>query len=186
MTGNVVLLGVALGQGRADDAARSIFVLAVFILGVALGVRLGSAVAPIDWARLSARLIGLEKIALLLFALGWTFLPRTNEAGVYALLVLLAAAMGLQTAALAKLGAPGVGTTAITGTITALVTGLVSLAVPDSGETSSSRLRFQAGVLALYCLGAAINGFLLINLPWLAGCVPIAAAVWVWPWPRKA
>ena len=122
---------------------------------------------------------------LLLFALGWTFLPRTSEMGVYVLLLLLAAAMGLQTAALAKLGAPGVGTTAITGTITALVTGLVSLAVPDSGETSGSRLRFQAGVLALYCLGAAINGYLLMTEPWMAGCVPIAAAVWVWNWSRK-
>jgi uncharacterized membrane protein YoaK (UPF0700 family) len=181
MTGNVVLLGIAIGQGHLGDAARSLFVLAVFMLGVALGVRLGHGVDEKNWPRLAARLIGLEKIALLLFAAGWTVLPRSSEPVAYVLLALLAVAMGLQSAALNRLNAPGVGTTAITSTIAALVTGLVSLAVPGAERASASRIGFQAGVIVLYCLGAATSGILIIFAPGLAGWLPFTAAVLISP-----
>jgi uncharacterized membrane protein YoaK (UPF0700 family) len=87
--------------------------------------------------------------------------------------------MGLQTAALSRLGAPGVGTTAITSTITAFVTGFVFSVADPARAPGRPRLAFQAGVLALYCTGAAINGMLLIHLPRLAGFLPIAAAAFV-------
>jgi uncharacterized membrane protein YoaK (UPF0700 family) len=179
MTGNVVLLGVAIGQGHLGDAARSLFVLVIFMIGVALGVQLGKDVAETDWPRLAARLITLEKIALALFALGWTLLPRGGDPAGYALLSLLAIAMGLQSAAMAKLSAPGVGTTAVTSTITALVTGLVGLAVSGAAGSSGARIRFQAGVVGLYCLGAACSGLLIIHIPPLAGWLPITAALLV-------
>ena len=179
MTGNVVLLGIAIGQGHPGDTARSLFVLVLFMLGFALGVRLDRGIRQGDWPRLAARLIRLEKIALLLFALGWTFVPRDVVAIQYALLALLAVAMGLQSAVMNRLHAPGVGTTAITTTISALVSGLVSLAVPGLAGTDGSAIRFQAGVLFLYCLGAAISGLLFVHNPWLAGWIPIAAAAFV-------
>lgn len=179
MTGNVVLLGVAIGQGHLDDAVRSLFVLVIFMLGVALGVRLGRGVDETDWPRLAARLIRLVKVALTLFAIGWTMAPRGVDATDYALLALLAMAMGLQSAAINRLNAPGVGTTAITSTITALITGLVGLALPGGVESSASRIRFQAGVVGLYCLGAAVSGILIVHVSWLAGWVPIAAAAFV-------
>ena len=142
MTGNVVLLGIAIGQGHLDDAVRSLFVLVIFMLGVAIGVRLGRGVGETDWPGLAARLIGLVKIALMLFAIGWTLAPRGVNATAYPLLALLAVAMGLQSAAINRLNAPGVGTTAITSTITALITGLVGLALPGAVESSASRIPF--------------------------------------------
>ena len=179
MTGNTVLLGIAIGQGHIAQAARSFYVIVVFMLGVAVGTRAGRNVADQDWPRLTARLIGLEKIILLLFAVGWTLAPRGTETWDDALLALLALAMALQSVALTRLRAPGVGTTAITSTITALAMGVVSLALPGTGEASSARVGFHAGVVGLYCLGAAVSGFLILHLPWLAGWVPITAALFV-------
>ena len=181
MTGNVVLLGIDLGQGRVADAAWSFYVLVIFMLGVALGARLSRHIADQDWPRLAARLIGLEKILLLLFALGWTFAPREGEPWEGLLVALLAIAMALQSVAWTRLRAPGVGTTAITGTIVAFATGIIDLALPGKGETSGSRIGFHAGVVALYCLGGAATGLLILRLPWLAGWVPIAAATFVRP-----
>ena len=179
MTGNTVLLGIAIGQGHLAEAVRSLYVIIVFMLGVALAARLARSVVDEDWPRIAAKLIGLEKIVLLLFALGWTFTPRHIEAWNDVLLAFLAVAMALQSVAWTRLRAPGVGTTAITSTITALAMGVVSLALPDTGETSSARVGFHAGVVALYCLGAAASGFLILHLTGLAGWVPIAAAVFV-------
>jgi uncharacterized membrane protein YoaK (UPF0700 family) len=185
MTGNVVLLGVALGQGHLDDVLRSIFVLIVFALGVAFGVWHGRAVSDGDWPRLAARLLGLEKILLLLFAIGWLVPLMHDGYFSYGLLATLAFAMGLQSAALSRLGAPGVGTTAITGTITALITGLVVRVADPAQGSSHQRLVFQAAVLALYCAGAAVSGLLLVLHPSLAGLVPITAAVLVSVFPAK-
>ncbi|HEX4140729.1 MAG TPA: DUF1275 family protein, partial [Candidatus Methylacidiphilales bacterium] len=110
--------------------------------------------------------------------------PREAEPWQWALVVPLALAMALQSVAWTRLKAPGVGTTAITGTITAMATGIVSLVLPGEEETSGPRVEFQAGVILLYCLGAATSGLLIVHLPWLAGWTPIAAAAFVWP--RKA
>lgn len=177
MTGNVVLLGIALGQGHLADAARSLYVLTIYMLGAALGARISRDIADEDWPRLAARLVGVEKIVLLAFAIGWTALPRANLPADGVLLALLALAMSLQSVAWSRLRAPGVGTTAVTSTITALVTGLATL--PGGFEASGPRLRFQSGVLGLYLLGAAASGLLILQLPWLAGWIPIAAALFV-------
>jgi uncharacterized membrane protein YoaK (UPF0700 family) len=186
MTGNVVLLGVAIGQGHVDDVVRSIFVLIVFMLGVALGVWLGRLAREGDWAGLVAHLVRCEKILLLLFAIGW-LVPLLHQGYFsFALLGTLACAMGLQSAALSRLAAPGVGTTAITGTITALVTGVVVRVADPAQASSRQRLAFQAAVLAVYCSGAAISGILLMLHPAFAGWVPIAAAVCVRPSRAKA
>jgi len=185
MTGNVVLLGIGLGQGHLADAAWSLYVLVIFMLGVAFGARLSRHIADEDWPRLAARLLGLEKIMLLLFAMGWSFAPHDKEPWTCLLVALLAFAMALQSVAWTRLRAPGVGTTAITSTIVAFATELINLALPSAGETSGARVGFHAGVVALYCLGGAVSGLLILDLPWLAGWVPIAAAAWVWTWPRK-
>jgi uncharacterized membrane protein YoaK (UPF0700 family) len=181
MTGNVVLLGIAIGQGHIAYAAHSLYVLIIFMLAAALGGRIARGLADEDWPHIAARLIALEKIVLLLFAVGWTLASRDDDPWQCVLVAFLAVAMALQSVAWTRLRAPGVGTTAITSTITALSMGLISLTVPGANETSSSRLGFQGGVIVLYCLGAASSGLLIVHLPWLAGWVPIASAALVWP-----
>ena len=185
MTGNIVLLGIDLGQNHLTAAGRTLFVLATFTAGVAIGGRLGQGIGEKNWPRLAARLIGLEKMALILFALGWAM--GTNLHGVLVdggLLFLLTLAMGLQSAAMNRLGAPGANTTAITGTLTALVTGLIEVWTAREPETIHNRLqriKFQSAMIGLYCVGAAGCGFLITHVYWLAGCLPGLASLAVWP-----
>jgi len=185
MTGNLVLLGIDLGQGHFVLAARVLFVLAIFIGGACLGAWLGRDVPEREWPTLAFRLIGLEKIALLLFGIGWFLLAdRNNELGTHALMLLLALAMGLQAAAMGRLSAPGVATTAVTGTITALATGAMNLLFMSKTETAQrlairERVQFQIGVVLLYGSGAALGGWLIIHLPHLAGCFPVMASTFV-------
>lgn len=185
MTGNIVLLGIHLGQGHLVMAGRALFVLAIFFLGLCLGAWLGKDLPERDWPALAFRLIGLEKIVLLLFAVGWTVLAdKSDVAIVHGFLALLALAMGLQSAALYRLNAPGVGTTAITGTLTAFAMGLIHLLFVVKAGTSEieagrQRVTFQLSVVFLYCCGAALNGWLILEIPRVAGCLPFLATVFV-------
>lgn len=184
MTGNVVLLGIDLGQGHFIPAARDIFVLTVFILGLSLGAWLGRDVPEKKWQALAFRLIGLEKILLLIFGVAWFFSTKADGgAGTYGLLALLAMAMGLQSVAMYRLSAPGVGTTAVTGTLTALSSGIINhlFITNDVSQKANSlvRIRFQFGVLFLYAGGAALSGFCIMhNIRWV-GFLPILAAAFV-------
>jgi len=185
MTGNIVLLGIDLGQGHLVLAGRVLYVLGIFVLGLCLGAWLGQDVPEKQWPALAFRLIGLEKIVLLIFGIGWFFMAdRNHDPGAYGFLALLALAMGLQSAALYRLSAPGVGTTAITGTLTAFATGLVSLIYHAKAEISQrkaklQRVRFQLAVIFLYTCGAAFGGLLIVQVPHLAGFLPAFASVFV-------
>lgn len=185
MTGNIVLLGIDLGEGHLLSATRIFYVLVIFTLGLCLGAWLGRDLPEKQWSALAFRLIGLEKIVLLLLGIGWFFTTdRSYDPDSYFLLTLLAVAMGLQSSAMYRLSAPGVGTTAITGTVTAFATGLVHLFfVPhveeSHREANVQRVRFQFLVILLYACGAALSGFLIIHLPRLAGFLPTFAAFFV-------
>jgi len=185
MTGNIVLLGIDLGQGHLALAGRVLYVLGIFMLGLCLGAWLGQDVPEKQWPALAFRLIGLEKIVLLVFGLGWFFLTDKNHGpGSYGFLALLALAMGLQSAALYRLSAPGVGTTAITGTLTAFATGLVNLLYHTKAEISQReaklhRVRFQLAVIFLYTCGAVLSGFLIMYAPRLAGFLPVFTSAFV-------
>jgi len=185
MTGNVVLLGIHVGQGNLAPAGRALYVLAIFMLGLGLGAWLGRDVSEKQWPALAFRLIGLEEMALLIFGIGWFFLANENSAlDSYGFLTFLALAMGLQSAALYRLSAPGVGTTAITGTLTAFTTGLVNIffmarAADSRKETELHRVRFQLGVILLYTCGAALGGILILEAPRLVGFLPVLTTAFV-------
>jgi uncharacterized membrane protein YoaK (UPF0700 family) len=184
MTGNIVLLGVDIGQNHFASAGRTLAVVVIFVIGVATGAWLGRGVNERDWPRLASRLIGLEKVALVLFGLGWAFCADLSNAIITGgLLFFLTLAMGLQSAAMNRFNAPGAATTAITGTLTALVTGFINLCVAPNPTKAAGwdRIKFQSGMIAVYCGGAALCGFLITHLTWLAGCLPALAALCVWP-----
>jgi uncharacterized membrane protein YoaK (UPF0700 family) len=117
MTGNTVLLGIALATGNGGDGVRSGLSLAGFCTGVAIGavlVRRRGAVAPLT----------LEVVVLAGLLGGW--LAAGSR---YVLIPVAAGAMGLQSAAIASSGAE-VATTYITGTITR---GIVRARLPLPG-----------------------------------------------------
>jgi uncharacterized membrane protein YoaK (UPF0700 family) len=185
MTGNVVLLGISLGQGDFVVTFRILYVVVIFIAGACLGAWLGRNLPEKDWPSLGFRLIGMERIVLLIFAIAWFLLAdRIDGISSHGLLALLAIAMGLQSAAMGRLSAPGVATTAVTGTLTALATGSMNLLfmshLPnDERMAARERVRFQLGVVLLYCGGAAIAGFLIVHFPHFAGCFPALMTAFV-------
>jgi uncharacterized membrane protein YoaK (UPF0700 family) len=106
---------------------------------------------------------------------------------VYPLIVLPALAMGVQSAAVRRLGIPGVATTYITGTLTNLTQVAIARlrpAVADAAsnddsserETPSARgLVLPADMWLAYCIGAVIVGILAVR--WSSGMLSVPVAI---------
>src|ERR1700722_2242743 len=101
MTGNVVLMGIALSEGRGNDTGRSLFALLAFVVGNCCGAWLCSRLSPKKSPRFAVTVvIGCEAGLLLAYALLSAFLPPGRQLTLtYPLIALLAASMGLQAAA---------------------------------------------------------------------------------------
>lgn len=173
MTGNVVLLGIALAQHQWHTALRTLYVLVLFSIGIVVGAVFARGQVETAWRKLLVRTVSLETLLLAAFAICWALFPAR---GLYhdVLLAFLAIAMGLQSATLNRLTIAGVTNTAVTGTLTSLVTGLGHrLAPPDQGPPPGSRLGLLALVLLVYGAGALLSGLLILRLPWAIGVAPV-------------
>lgn len=171
MTGNTVLLAIALGSGDLARAWRSLLAVFGFALGVAVGAGLLRGQAT-GWSVRVNRVLALEAtvlgVAMLVFAwAGNTGLPAPWVQG---LIVLLGAAMGMQSAAVRQVHLAGVWTTFITGTLTEWVAGLVERTPPKGLPVA----RVQASVYLTYGLAALVTAWLrqrwppcAVTLPWL-------------------
>ena len=154
MTGNAVLLGLAIGQTEELQVAHSGAAIVGFVLGVIVGARLvGPNRERIVWSGRVTLAVGLECAVLSVFAVGWWLSgPSFTGARLIALIVLSGLAMGIQSAVARRLSVPGVSTTFVTGTITALVAELQSV----SGASRDRRR--MAAVIAAIVAGAVTGG----------------------------
>lgn len=176
MTGNTVLLGLAIGQGQGVAAVRSLIALGGFLVGVALGALIVARDrTQEDWPLAVTGAVALEVIILGAFALTWFFTGTGRSEGIVSLLIALAAlAMGLQSMAVRHLGVAGIVTTYITGTWTSFAAGLIGGHFPAKGISSLSTsakgpatplghrphgLKLQGAVLLSYSLAAVVTGF---------------------------
>lgn len=123
MTGNIVFLGLTAGQGEFLAPSRGF----VALIGFCIGVITGAAIVerkPRDseWPISVTWALAAEALLLLIFVLLWDFCGG-ERSGVlkYTLILISALAMGIQSAAVGYLGVPGITTTYITGTLTALM-----------------------------------------------------------------
>ena len=188
MTGNTVLLGLALGLAQGQAALRALVALTGFIVGVAAGAAIvGPGRERPAWSPSVTAALALELVVLAAFAVGW-FLADAEPAGlaVYPLIALPSLAMGVQSAAVRRLGIPGVATTYITGTLTDLTEGAIArlrpalyAAVSDgdrSGQTrpSARGLLLPADVWLAYGAGAVIVGVMAVRWPLGVLSVPVA------------
>jgi len=159
MTGNLVLLGLALGNLQAGGAARSAVALGGFAAGALLASALTRDVAG-EWPGRVTAAFGVEAAALVAFtALWWA------GAGLDPLIALSAVGMGIQSAAVRRLSVAGVATTFVTGTLTSLMAGLAALR-PSSGWA------LQAAVLAALLAGATAGAAMSVRAPGAAGAGP--------------
>ena len=180
MTGNTVLLGLALGQGQVLAALRSILALIGFAAGVAAGAMIVQRPPRLaGWPPAVTVALAIEGALLGIFAVLWHLTgPERGDAGVNLLILLTALAMGIQSAAVQRLGVPGIMTTYITGTLTSLMVDLAIWLRPveDARPPAFSPLRpgapggplvpwerrvgLLAAVFLFYGLGALAGGFL--------------------------
>jgi len=149
MTGNVVLLGFALG-GTADlSVGRSLAALCAFATGSVVGGRLTN-----ERQRTPARQLLIAMHAEVLFlclAAAATLIAGgdTSFAGLSPVIVLTAVAMGLRNAVVRKLAVPDLTTTVLTLTVTGLAADslLAGGAAPRSSRRMLSILAMGSGAL---------------------------------------
>jgi uncharacterized membrane protein YoaK (UPF0700 family) len=191
MTGNTVLLALAIGQGEFMAALRSTLALAAFSVGAAGGalMLLRERVRGV-WPPIVTATLALEGVVLAVFGAMWHVKETAARADVVivVLIALSGLAMGIQASAVRHLGVPGVASTYITGTLTSLMAELVGWLSPRGASPSgraadgwpvgspSRHLRLLAAVFLVYGAGA-LTGALLVSrssslLAWLPlGCV---------------
>lgn len=120
MTGNVVFLGFALAGAEGLSAWASLAAMAAFLVGAVAGGRFGTRFADhrgkllASATTLQALLVSVALVTVLVTH------DRLAAPGRYVLIVTLALAMGLQNAAVRRLGVPDLTTTVLTQTLTGL------------------------------------------------------------------
>jgi uncharacterized membrane protein YoaK (UPF0700 family) len=152
MTGNLVLLGVDIGQGQLTGSIRFVIAFVAFVVGVLVGIRMTSDQQSAIWPSSVTRAMFVELGLLVTFAATWEI--AGGQPGAVALDFLIglsAGAMGLQSAATRRLAVAGLSTTFVTGMLTSLIAELAG-ARPDW-----SRWTLWAATIASLVIGAAMG-----------------------------
>ncbi len=153
MTGNVVLLGFGLANAGGLPVLAPLVSLAAFLFGAAVGGRIAASLA--ERARPHHLSVALAAEALLLggaAVLAAALTVKIGSPSAYAIIALVAIAMGARNATVRKLAVPDLTTTVLTLTLTGLV------ADPAAGAPKNSRRR--AGAVAALLIGALIGALL--------------------------
>ena len=158
MTGNVVFLGFAVADAQDFSIPASLLAIAAFLAGALAGGWLGSSAGQ-HRGRLLAIATYIET-ALLGAALIVSTVGHAPEGELvrYALIVLLALAMGLQNATARRLGVPDLTTTVLTLTLT----GIAADSTLAGGTNPNPGRRLVA--TATMFLGAAIGAVLVFHV----------------------
>jgi uncharacterized membrane protein YoaK (UPF0700 family) len=158
MTGNIVLLGFAVGGATGVSAARSVASLLAFMAGALFGGMINVRHSGWTQMRLLKRAIVIEAVLLLIatcFAASAGTKGEISSGMAYGLIVLMALAMGVRNAVVRKLAVPDLTTTVLTLT----VTGIAS----DSSLAGGANPRWRSRVTAVITMfaGAATGAMLL-------------------------
>jgi uncharacterized membrane protein YoaK (UPF0700 family) len=197
MTGNTVLLALAIGQGEAMAVVRSALALAGFSVGAATGALIVTRGRTRgEWPPSVTAALAVEAVLLASFTAVWHVAGTVLTTGSTNLLIVISGlAMGIQAAAVRHLGIPGVATTYLTGTLTSLMAELVAWTWSPAGWLSRAasraetardasvsvswpqRIGLLTGVFFVYALGALAGGALHARSSALVAWLPLAAVV---------
>ncbi|GAA1990787.1 YoaK family protein [Isoptericola halotolerans] len=175
MTGNVVILGMALAGGDDLPVTGPLLAFATFMGGAAIG---GVALRPIKagWSRRTTAMFGLVGAVLVALTVILVVFDDGMPHGVQLTVTgLLAAAMGLQAAVARHLAVKEITTVVVTSTITGLA--MDSRVLGGHGNHALRRL----GAIGLIGAGACVGALLLqVHLAWgvgLSALITVAVAV---------
>ena len=166
ITGNLALLGIAVGEKNGGLAANGGLTLAGYAAGVVLGTLFAGTAErgqPV-WPRRVSVTLAVELGILVVFSAGWlVWSSHRGTATRMVLLVLAAAAMGVQTAAVRRLGQ--MSSTYLTSTLTGLFAALATWRMPDEWQRS-------VGVIVALVVGAIFGSLAATLAPsWLPAAV---------------
>jgi len=128
VTGNLVLLGLGAGTGDWPAVIRSAVAIAGYVTGVLLSARLVPKATDTDpWPRRTALAVYGEAALQLAVAIAWLLLNgHPGDAARYPMIIAYGIAMGVQSTVAQAVGVHGVSTTYVTGTLTGLITDLLT------------------------------------------------------------
>ena len=169
MTGNIVLLGFGLAGAGGLPVLAPVISLLAFVAGAGAGGHLAKRLAE-RGERLFEVAIAVEAALVVIAAAvaGLTTLHRGSDAG-YAVIALLAVAMGVRNAAVRRLAVRDLTTTVLTMTITALA------AESPLGGGSGQGTGRRAGAVGSMLVGALVGALLVKSS--LVAALAVAAAI---------
>jgi uncharacterized membrane protein YoaK (UPF0700 family) len=175
MTGNIVLLGIAVARGADPEALRAGISLVAYIVAVFLGGRLVTVwPRPERWPVGVSLALAADGVAQAGLWAGWLLSHGHSGTELTAVLVGTSAlAMGLQSGAAHALGVSGLTTTYVTGTLT----GLVGQLAEEAGSPAE-RLRRGLALVALFG-GAALAVVLILHARRWAPGLPLLVTLLV-------
>jgi len=159
MTGNVVFLGFSIAGASGVSAPASLVAIAAFLAGALEGGRLGSRFGDADRGEALAAGMGVQLVLVAAAAIIAAVAGVHGSASRYLLIVLLAGAMGIQTAIARRLGVRDLPTTVLTQTLAGLASEL------DIGSIRSDPLlRRRLLAVGAMLLGALVGALLVLNV----------------------
>lgn len=183
MTGNTVLMGVAVFHLHGD-VIHPLIAVGGYIAGTAMGTLLTRNVRPgVVWDRRVSRALFLEGLILIAAEIAWIATHHAHAPGTASILLAsVAVAVGLQSGAMFQLRIPGVVTTYITGTWTAVTSGVTLLLVRQprierEKARYEERFAIQGAVLACYFLSALLTGWAFRHATSTVGAIAAVAVL---------
>jgi uncharacterized membrane protein YoaK (UPF0700 family) len=174
MTGNTVLLCIAIGQGELAEALQSFTAFLAFVVGAALAAALSRRPHEHMPARLSPLFL-LEIAFLAAFVAVWFATGRASESARYGLIVLSAIAMGTQGVIARHINVPQVNTIVFTTTIISVVTSCTHALLRASAIPFDTKR--QIGILLVYAAGAVLMAVLIGHANGIYVWLPLAAVI---------
>ena len=154
MTGNMVFLGIAVGTRAAAELGFTLAAIGGYVVGVLAGARVAGEPQSGDstWPRPVTRGLLLELVCFAMFAaVWWAEGGHPPRAWFPALLVLNAAALGIQSSVIIRFGVSGLSTTYMTGTLTTMLSRI-------AGRHPLASVGRPGALLASLICGAALGG----------------------------
>jgi uncharacterized membrane protein YoaK (UPF0700 family) len=157
MSGNTVILGLALARLESRSVTMTLFALGGFCIGAALAAWIVKAFGSgRTWSHRLNRALRVAAVILLAGGVA-TSLPSPNAIPVA--IALTAAAMGIQSASIQHLAVSGISTNVVTSTLTAAVTRLVNvLPFSHTAGTQTEGPQLHLCCWCSYLLGAVVGG----------------------------
>ena len=159
LSGNTILLGIAVVQGHLEEAVLCSVVFLGFIPGAVSGaILLRSVPRGSQWTSRVTGALALESAVLLVLVASFWLIGNASTTASLALLIALSAfAMGLQYMTMFRLNVKGVTTTFVTSTVVNLA---CRLALPEKEPKDASRAEAPEGEGGATCLSDRTNLFL--------------------------